>query len=80
MQQFIGVDERGIAPRYMATRWSRQNLRTRIHYHVRGSVLGSTLRLTLGCLSGPGCAAGTTRYARENTTPTRQSGAAFVMC
>ncbi|GAB1821112.1 GIY-YIG nuclease family protein [Herbidospora sp. RD11066] len=42
----------GIAPRRMATRTSRQNLRTRIRYHYRGYAEGSTLRLTLGCLLG----------------------------
>jgi hypothetical protein len=29
---------------------SRQNLRTRLRYHMRGNAEGSTLRLTLGCL------------------------------
>jgi hypothetical protein len=29
---------------------SRENLRTRIRYHLRGNAEGSTLRLTLGCL------------------------------
>lgn len=42
----------GITPRRMATRASRQNLRTRIRYHYRGNAEGSTLRLTLGCLLG----------------------------
>ncbi|MGW5689374.1 GIY-YIG nuclease family protein [Nonomuraea sp. NPDC003754] len=42
----------GIAPRRMATRVSRQNLRTRVRYHFRGNAEGSTLRLTLGCLLG----------------------------
>ncbi|MEU6429769.1 GIY-YIG nuclease family protein [Microbispora sp. NPDC046973] len=42
----------GIAPRRMANRSSRQNLRTRIRYHYRGNAEGSTLRLTLGCLLG----------------------------
>ncbi len=42
----------GIAPRRMANRASRQNLRTRIRYHYRGNAEGSTLRLTLGCLLG----------------------------
>ncbi|MEU9833696.1 GIY-YIG nuclease family protein [Streptosporangium sp. NPDC048047] len=42
----------GIAPRRMATRASRQNLRTRVRYHFRGNAEGSTLRLTLGCLLG----------------------------
>ncbi|GAB3111787.1 hypothetical protein GCM10027160_13120 [Streptomyces calidiresistens] len=42
----------GIAPRYMANRVSKQNLRKRIRYHYRGNAAGSTLRLTLGCLLG----------------------------
>ncbi|MFF0310594.1 GIY-YIG nuclease family protein [Streptosporangium sp. NPDC004379] len=42
----------GIAPRRMATRTSKQNLRTRVRYHFRGNAEGSTLRLTLGCLLG----------------------------
>lgn len=42
----------GIAPRYMATRTSTQNLRKRVRYHFRGNAAGSTLRLTLGCLLG----------------------------
>lgn len=42
----------GVAPRRMATRASRQNLRTRVRYHFRGNAEGSTLRLTLGCLLG----------------------------
>ncbi|MER6946819.1 GIY-YIG nuclease family protein [Nonomuraea sp. NPDC000554] len=42
----------GIAPRRMATRASRQNLRSRVRYHFRGNAEGSTLRLTLGCLLG----------------------------
>ncbi|ARQ72366.1 GIY-YIG nuclease family protein [Streptomyces marincola] len=42
----------GIAPRRMATRTSRQNLRSRVRYHFRGNAEGSTLRLTLGCLLG----------------------------
>ncbi|WP_248965431.1 GIY-YIG nuclease family protein [Sphaerisporangium perillae] len=42
----------GIAPRRMANRASRQNLRTRVRYHYRGNAEGSTLRLTLGCLLG----------------------------
>ena len=29
---------------------SRQNLRTRVRYHMRGNAEGSTLRLSLGCL------------------------------
>jgi hypothetical protein len=29
---------------------SRQSLRSRIRYHLRGNAAGSTLRLTLGCL------------------------------
>ena len=29
---------------------SRQNLRKRVRYHLRGNAEGSTLRLTLGCL------------------------------
>ena len=28
---------------------SRQNLRTRVRYHMRGNAEGSTLRLSLGC-------------------------------
>ncbi|MET7984188.1 MULTISPECIES: GIY-YIG nuclease family protein [unclassified Streptomyces] len=42
----------GIAPRYMANRTSKQNLRKRVRYHYRGNAAGSTLRLTLGCLLG----------------------------
>lgn len=42
----------GIAPRYMTTRTSTQNLRKRVRYHFRGNAYGSTLRLTLGCLLG----------------------------
>jgi GIY-YIG catalytic domain-containing protein len=42
----------GIAPRHMATRSSRQNLRKRVRYHFRGNAYGSTLRFTLGCLLG----------------------------
>src|SRR5689334_21183500 len=42
----------GIAPRHMRPRVSRQSLRTRIRYHLRGNADGSTLRLTLGCLIG----------------------------
>ncbi|MFB4293286.1 GIY-YIG nuclease family protein [Nonomuraea sp. ATR24] len=42
----------GIAPRRMATRASKQNLRSRVRYHFRGNAEGSTLRLTLGCLLG----------------------------
>ncbi|MGE6737399.1 GIY-YIG nuclease family protein, partial [Streptomyces sp. NPDC059900] len=42
----------GIAPRYMATKTSKQNLRKRVRYHYRGNAAGSTLRLTLGCLLG----------------------------
>ncbi|MFI7466857.1 GIY-YIG nuclease family protein [Nonomuraea sp. NPDC049646] len=42
----------GIAPRRMATRASRQNLRSRVRYHFRGNAEGSTLRLSLGCLLG----------------------------
>ncbi|MFG1711241.1 GIY-YIG nuclease family protein [Nonomuraea sp. M3C6] len=40
----------GIAPRRMANRASKQNLRSRVRYHFRGNAEGSTLRLTLGCL------------------------------
>jgi hypothetical protein len=29
---------------------SKQNLRTRVRYHYGGNAVGSTLRLTLGCL------------------------------
>ncbi|MEU7900303.1 GIY-YIG nuclease family protein [Nonomuraea sp. NPDC049152] len=32
----------GIAPRRMATRSSRQNLRTRVRYHFRGNAEGSS--------------------------------------
>jgi len=42
----------GIAPRRMATKTSRQNLRSRVRYHFQGNAEGSTLRLTLGCLLG----------------------------
>ncbi|WP_328668832.1 GIY-YIG nuclease family protein [Streptomyces sp. NBC_00328] len=42
----------GIAPRYMANRTSKQNLRKRVQYHYRGNAAGSTLRFTLGCLLG----------------------------
>ncbi|MEO3861420.1 GIY-YIG nuclease family protein [Acrocarpospora sp. B8E8] len=42
----------GIAPRRLATRTSRQNLRSRVRYHFRGDAEGCTLRLTLGCLLG----------------------------
>ncbi|MEU4699814.1 GIY-YIG nuclease family protein [Nonomuraea dietziae] len=42
----------GTAPRRMAIRISRQNLRTRVRYHFRGNAEGPTLRLTLGCLLG----------------------------
>ncbi|MBP2707349.1 hypothetical protein JOL79_26545 [Microbispora sp. RL4-1S] len=42
----------GIAPRRIATRVSKQNLRNRVRYHFRGNAEGSTLRLTLGCLLG----------------------------
>ncbi|MDH6223507.1 GIY-YIG nuclease family protein [Streptomyces sp. MJP52] len=42
----------GMAPRFMATRTSTQNLRTRVRYHCRGNAEGSTLRLSLGCLLG----------------------------
>ncbi|WP_229924880.1 GIY-YIG nuclease family protein [Streptomyces sulfonofaciens] len=42
----------GIAPRFMANRVSKQNLRKRVRYHFRGNAAGSTLRLTLGCLLG----------------------------
>ncbi|MFD3519467.1 GIY-YIG nuclease family protein [Streptomyces sp. NPDC058653] len=42
----------GIAPRRMATKASKQNLRTRVRYHFRGNAAGSTLRLSLGCLLG----------------------------
>ncbi|CAM5545150.1 hypothetical protein AQI96_42100 [Streptomyces canus] len=42
----------GIAPRFMASRTSTQNLRKRVRYHYRGNAAGSTLRLTLGCLLG----------------------------
>ncbi|WP_069860248.1 GIY-YIG nuclease family protein [Streptomyces malaysiensis] len=42
----------GIAPRYMATRTSTQNLRKRVRYHFRGNGASSPLRLMLGCLLG----------------------------
>lgn len=42
----------GIAPRYMASRPSTQNLRKRVRNHYRGNAAGSTLRFTLGCLLG----------------------------
>jgi hypothetical protein len=43
----------GISPKAPAANGrtpSRQNLRTRLRYHMRGNAEGSTLRLTLGCL------------------------------
>jgi hypothetical protein len=43
----------GISPKAPATngsRASRQSLRSRLQYHMRGNAEGSTLRLTLGCL------------------------------
>jgi hypothetical protein len=43
----------GISPKAPPTNGrpaSRQNLRTRLRYHMRGNAEGSTLRLTLGCL------------------------------
>ncbi|WP_232792460.1 GIY-YIG nuclease family protein [Actinacidiphila yeochonensis] len=42
----------GIAPRFMASRASTQNLRKRVRHHYRGNASVSTLRLTLGCLLG----------------------------
>ncbi|HEV8559512.1 MAG TPA: hypothetical protein VGR06_24485, partial [Actinophytocola sp.] len=42
----------GIAPRHIATRISRQNVRSRVRCHFQGNAEGSTLRLTLGCLLG----------------------------
>ncbi|MGW6054762.1 GIY-YIG nuclease family protein [Streptomyces sp. NPDC055189] len=42
----------GIAPRYMETKTSKQNLRKRVRSHYRGNASVSTLRLTLGCLLG----------------------------
>lgn len=37
----------GIAPE---SAWSKENVRTRLRYHMRGNAFGSTLRRSLGCL------------------------------
>ena len=45
---YIGISPK--APPKNGKPPSRQNLRTRIRYHMQGNAEGSTLRLTLGCL------------------------------
>ena len=47
---YIGISPK--APPLNGRSPSRQNLRTRIRYHMQGNAEGSTLRLTLGCLLG----------------------------
>lgn len=45
---YIGISPK--RPSVSGGRASRQSLRHRIRYHLRGNAEGSTLRLTLGCL------------------------------
>jgi hypothetical protein len=45
---YVGISPK--APPANGLPASRQNLRTRLRYHMRGNAEGSTLRLTLGCL------------------------------
>jgi hypothetical protein len=45
---YIGISPK--APPTNSRPPSRQTLRTRLRYHMRGNAEGSTLRLTLGCL------------------------------
>jgi hypothetical protein len=45
---YVGISPK--APPANGRPASRQNLRTRLRYHMRGNAEGSTLRLTLGCL------------------------------
>ena len=45
---YVGIAPK--APPANGTPPSKQTLRSRIRYHMRGNAYGSTLRLTLGCL------------------------------
>jgi hypothetical protein len=45
---YVGISPK--APPANGRPASRQSLRTRLRYHMRGNAEGSTLRLTLGCL------------------------------
>ena len=45
---YVGISPK--APPANGRAPNRQNLRTRLRYHMRGNAEGSTLRLTLGCL------------------------------
>jgi hypothetical protein len=48
MLLYLGISPK--APPMNCRPPSRQNLRTRLQYHMRGNAMGPTLRLTLGCL------------------------------